>query len=88
MQSASRRLDADALSSETDVTVGQPVRQLVGRETATVVLDDELELAGGLDEAECRLGCLGMPHDIGQELTRRREDELLLWVTASKEKRL
>ena len=52
--------------------------QLLGRETLAVVVDGELELPVGLDEAKCQLGRLRVPSDVRQQLARRREDQLLL----------
>jgi hypothetical protein len=64
--------------SATDVAVCEPFGQLLHREPLAVVLDAEFELSVGLDEAKRHLGRLRVPNDVGQELTGRREHELLL----------
>lgn len=40
-------LDADALRGKADVTLCEPVGEVIGRKAATVVLDDERELSVG-----------------------------------------
>ena len=78
VHSSSGRLDANTLRRESDVAVCEPFGQLLDREPSAVVRDAELELCVGLDEAKRHLGRLRVPNDVGQELTGRREQELLL----------
>ena len=59
----------------------EPFGQLLDREASAVVGDGELELSVGLAEEQRHLGRLRVAHDVRQELTGRREDELLLRMT-------
>ena len=53
-----------------------------GGNPTAVVLDDQGELVGLVDEAEVELGGVSVLNDVGQKLARRREDELFLCMPA------
>ena len=72
-----RRLDADALGREPDVSVGEPLGRELGREAAPVVLDHEPELVAVLDEPHADPARPRVLGDVAEQLARGREDEHL-----------
>ena len=70
------------LGGEVDVPVRESLLWPPGRNAAPVVFHDQHKLAVPLLEADVDEARPRVPHDVREQLARRREDELVLCVDA------
>src|SRR6266508_59274 len=81
VHAAAGGLDTNTLRSQPDMSVGQPLGQLLEIETVAVVLDDERQLIVHPAQPDSDVRRLCVLDHIREELSGGREQKLLLRVT-------